>query len=145
MRPKKLKKLKSLEWQDPMIFRSPIDYCLCLTEKAFFDELKRLKIPKDVRPSYAKNADAIIHFFSLPNSIGEIAIINLSTSVDKYSELELYALLMHEGVHLWQRICEYVGEETPSAEFEAYAIQTIALNLMKSYKKMKEEIEIQNR
>lgn len=40
---------------------------------------------------------------------------------------------MHEAVHIWQEMREKIGERFPSAEFEAYAIQRIAQNLMHSF------------
>ena len=41
--------------------------------------------------------------------------------------------LVHEAVHIWQAMCEEIGEESPSAEFEAYSIQAITRSLWRAY------------
>jgi hypothetical protein len=43
--------------------------------------------------------------------------------------LQVYGLLLHEAVHIWQRIKILMGEKEPSIEFEAYSIQRIAQDL----------------
>lgn len=50
---------------------------------------------------------------------------------------QVYGLLVHEAVHVWQRIMEYIGESKPSDEFMAYGIQAIAQELMFAYKEAK--------
>jgi hypothetical protein len=42
-------------------------------------------------------------------------------------------LLVHEATHVWQHICESIGETKPSVEFEAYAMQSIVSNLLTAY------------
>jgi hypothetical protein len=42
--------------------------------------------------------------------------------------------LLHEAVHVWQALREEIGEEKPSHEFEAYAIQGISSELMRAYR-----------
>lgn len=48
---------------------------------------------------------------------------------------EIYALLAHEAVHIWQAVREAMFEESPSSEFEAYSIQAIARDLFFEYEK----------
>ncbi len=38
--------------------------------------------------------------------------------------------LIHESVHVFQKICEVLSEECPSDEFEAYTIAYIATTLL---------------
>ena len=47
--------------------------------------------------------------------------------------------LVHEAVHIWQNLCEYIGEENPSKEFEAYTIQNITQRLFDAYKQALEQ------
>ena len=42
---------------------------------------------------------------------------------------QIHGLLLHEAVHIWQRIKTLMGEKEPSIEFEAYSIQRIAQDL----------------
>lgn len=44
-------------------------------------------------------------------------------------------LLVHEATHVWQDVRGGIGEDRPSSEFEAYAVQNIAANLFKAYEK----------
>lgn len=44
-------------------------------------------------------------------------------------------LLIHEATHIWQDIREGIGEEKPSSEFEAYAMQNISAELFAAYEK----------
>lgn len=39
------------------------------------------------------------------------------------------SVLIHEAVHAWQHICEFLNEEAPGGEIEAYAVQTIAMGM----------------
>lgn len=65
-----------------------------------------------------------------------LAIICLKEGIE-LTTIEAYSLLVHEAVHLWQAHCEYIGEEKPGDEIEAYAIQKIATELMKEYTRLK--------
>jgi len=49
------------------------------------------------------------------------------------SKEDILDTAIHESVHVFQKLCEYIGEETPSAEFEAYTIANIAKTLMKEF------------
>lgn len=49
--------------------------------------------------------------------------------------LNTAALLVHEAAHVWQDICEGIGEARPSSEFEAYALQNIVEDLFTAYEK----------
>jgi len=44
-------------------------------------------------------------------------------------------LLVHEAVHVWQDLCEGIGEHAPSSEFEAYTVQHISAELFRAYEK----------
>jgi hypothetical protein len=106
---------------------------LCLSQGEFDRELKRLKVPSDI--PYIKNSwsSATVHKLDGPNS-GFIAIVALGDIVKSLELEQVYALLVHEAVHLWQWQCELIGEDTPSKEFKAYGIQAISQELMFAYK-----------
>jgi len=44
--------------------------------------------------------------------------------------------IIHESVHVWQFMMEYVQEETPGIEQEAYTIEYISRELMLQYQKL---------
>lgn len=41
--------------------------------------------------------------------------------------------ILHESVHVWQAIMDYMGEDNPGVEAEAYTIEYIAKQLMLRY------------
>ena len=42
-------------------------------------------------------------------------------------------VIVHEANHVWQRYRAYIGEHAPSKEFEAYAVESLAVNLLTAY------------
>lgn len=130
----KPKKPKPLEWLDRSLLTSPYCYALCLSEDAFKAEMKSLGVPNERRGGWiaTPQADATLHYLENQKTSGLAAIICLRAN-DKELE-QVYSLLVHEAVHLWQVIKEHIGEDSPAKEQEAYAIQRIAQSLMYSYK-----------
>ena len=53
--------------------------------------------------------------------------------VEDMDGIEIAATLCHEAVHVWQAMCDHIGERRPADEQSAYAIQNIALYLMRQY------------
>lgn len=126
---------KGLEWLDRSLLTSPYCYALCLSEKAYKKELKSLGVPKNERDAWISTpqADATLHYFEPTPKSGHFAIVCLKAR-DGVELEQVYAILVHEAVHLWRVIREHIGEHSPAAEEEAYAIQRIAQSLMYSYK-----------
>lgn len=120
-------------WLDRTLFVCPIYYTLCTTEKDFQRELKRLDVDRQSWPAFmaSKTANASVHF--LENEGKTCAIVCIAP-IDR-DPVEVAGLLVHEAVHIWQEARDDVGERSPSSEFEAYAIQHIAQNLMAEYRR----------
>lgn len=72
-------------------------------------------------------------------SDGAYAVVQLGDTSER-KLIEIYGLLLHEAVHVWQKVKKLMGEKEPSSEFEAYSIQAIAQDLFKMY----EESEIRH-
>lgn len=120
-------------WADRALIVSPIVYALCTSEKQFKKYLKKIGIT-DGNPFLLNGANATVHFFEVDGDHHAIVCIGDASEV---SEIQANMLLVHESVHIWQRIKELMGEDSPSAEFEAYAIQRISQNLIYAYKDLK--------
>ena len=56
------------------------------------------------------------------------AIVQMGDTSERTS-VEIHGLLLHEAVHIWQRVKQRMNERDPSTEFEAYSIQAIAQDL----------------
>ncbi len=65
---------------------------------------------------------------------GAYAVVQLGDTSER-NLIEVYGLLLHEAVHVWQKVKKLMGEKEPSSEFEAYSIQAIAQDLLKCMKK----------
>lgn len=63
---------------------------------------------------------------------GKHCIVQLGEVAGR-SLLQVHSLLLHEAVHVWQRVKALMGEKEPSIEFEAYSIQRIALDLFSTF------------
>ncbi|WP_312057039.1 hypothetical protein [Acinetobacter courvalinii] len=63
---------------------------------------------------------------------GTYAVVQLGDTSGR-DVIEVYGLLLHEAVHVWQRVKTLMGEREPSSEFEAYSIQAIAQDLFEMY------------
>ena len=108
----------------------PYYYRLCITEKDFNKELKRLKITP-TKFLATPTANATCHFFDNNNKKNMVIVCLGETK--NHSLIEIYGLLIHEAVHIWQGACELIGEHNPGIETEAYCIQSIAQELISSY------------
>ncbi len=128
------KKLRAL-WLDRCALQLPYCYRLCVTEKDFHKELKRLKVARNVWPPFltTTHANASCHFFE-DGDVGFCAIICLPKAAKKTQTKDaIYGLLVHEAMHLWRACKENIGERNPSEELEAYAMQRISQNLIWSW------------
>ncbi|MEI1685502.1 hypothetical protein V8P93_11885 [Acinetobacter baumannii] len=75
-----------------------------------------------------EGAAAQVDFYS----DGAYAVVQLGDTSER-KLIEIYGLLLHEDVHIWQKVKKLMGEKEPSSEFEAYSIQAIAQDLFKMY------------
>ena len=71
----------------------------------------------------SNDCDAQVNFYN-DDSLAIVQIKECERSL-----IEVHGLLLHEAVHIWQRIKQRMNERDPSTEFEAYSIQAIAQNL----------------
>ncbi|MFX5618428.1 hypothetical protein ABTD69_17785, partial [Acinetobacter baumannii] len=73
-------------------------------------------------------ADAQVSTFS----DGAYAIVQIGDTEDK-DQIQVYGLLLHEAVHIWQIVKRRMGEREPSVECEAYSIRAIAQDLFEMF------------
>jgi len=106
---------------------APFSISLFTSKKKFKKELKRIKAPKGL-VFIVDGGDATTHF------IGSHCIVCIKKyKKTKWSKSQIHCLLVHEAVHLWQEVRSHIGEDNPSAEFEAYSIQQLSQNLIDAY------------
>lgn len=122
--------MKDIEYIDrPNSFPSPY-IGICISEKAFKKELKRLKVPDDVPWIKTPQADATLHWLVKEGRLTGIVCLRVRKGIEHN---QIVSLLVHESVHIWQEIRTSIGELNPSAEFEAYTIQHFSQKLIYAY------------
>lgn len=129
--------MSKVEWLDRSLLVCPY-FCLCLNEKAYKQALKRMKVPRDHWGPFLQthHAHATTHY--LEKGDGSLACIVCMGSTEGRDIPTVHGLLVHEAVHIWQQYREFIGEKSPSSEFEAYSIQWISRMLIESYLKQTE-------
>lgn len=111
---------------------NPVDTFLCTRKKKLAKTLKKVGILEI--PDFTLNgSDAATHFFER-NDGRNVAVVCI-TPKKKYTKEQHLSLLVHEATHVWQAIKDLIGEQYPSSEFEAYAIQGISEQLMSMFDK----------
>lgn len=125
-----------MRWCDRALLFAPYHFGLCLSESQYHRELRRMKLPRDQWPSFLLNehSNATTHFFVKGSTRAAIVCLGSTKNVTRE---QVYSLLVHEAVHIWQECRASIGEKFPSPEFEAYSIQSISQGLMLAYAKAK--------
>lgn len=113
----------------PCFYRSPfghVSYALVRNQKQLNKASQTSK-----HPFLELGGAAQCSYFEINGK--HVAIVEVGDSLGR-SDVEIYGLIAHEAVHVYQRIVERMGEGKPSKEFEAYSIQRICVDLFDSYK-----------
>jgi len=118
-----------MTWLDRTLIRGDF-LCLCTTEAEFVKELKRTKVASPWPKWIEDDALATTHY--IVTGKGNRATIVCMTD-KKMDGIPAASLLVHEAVHVVQEYFRYIGEESPSIEIQAYAIQEVAGQLMYAY------------
>lgn len=104
---------------------------LCTTEAQYQYEMRRLDIKSPGPWIGNAQSDATTH--EMRNSKGEQVFIVCLGDCSEVEGIQIAALLVHEAVHVVQSFFESIGEDRPSSEFEAYAVQHVSQQLMYEY------------
>jgi hypothetical protein len=125
--------MKRSLWMDRDLMLGPY-LALCLTQAQYNQAMADLDI-KDPGPMVKNGySHATTHFAESPK--GDLcAVVALSDTAGR-TGIEIAGLLVHEAVHVWQWHHERIGEDAPSHEFEAYAVQIISQRLMWRYQEL---------
>ena len=106
----------------------PVKVAFCPDEAAWARLMKRMG--PESTPYPPPTSGAACTAFEDPKG-DRIVVVTIGDQIE--DSVELVCALVHEAVHVWQRICEHIREEEPGWEPEAYAIQHITKGLLKAY------------
>lgn len=119
-------------WCDRALWQCRYSYGLCLSEKDYNREMRKMKVPSGTQgPWISDGANATTHFLEHPD--GHKAAIVCMDANGSLTGVQVAALLVHEAVHIWQQHRKFIGESEPGDESEAYAIQALSQRLMEAY------------
>ena len=104
--------------------------CLCLSEKEYRAALQHLDI-EEVGAWVKDGADATAHYMRTAD--GRTSVVVCLKGHAERTPVQVAAMLVHEAVHIWQYYCDDMGERSPGAEQEAYAIQNLSQTLMEEF------------
>ena len=105
---------------------------LVLSEGEFDTTIAELGIEKDDPngPRWSSLGNNWGLVWPLEMEDGPVWLVGLGAAVPLGS---IPSTLVHESVHVWQGYREYIGEDRPSKEFEAYSVEGIFSELMRQF------------
>jgi hypothetical protein len=120
-----------MKWLDRRIAAPGPYLSLVLSQEEFDAALRHCGVREKLKWRGLDNSEALSTI--LRNKRRELVCVVSICPHEKRSHIEIAGLLVHEAVHVWQEYAKSIGEQTPGVEQEAYAIQSIAQELMAEY------------
>lgn len=124
----KNKRANKAGWCTAPLVPCPVYYGLFASEELFKKKMKELKVSPHSEWLGAGDAGCVHPLKNPDNDMVLMVAIRPTETREKAFEV-----IAHEAVHVWQFIKEYLGEDEPSREFEAYSIESIYTALTAEY------------
>lgn len=118
-----------MKWLGRETVRAP-HLLLCLSEKEYLRAAKHCGVAQPFA-WLGVGAAATCHTWEKQGKL--ICVVCLRPPSDDADPIHIACSLVHESVHVFQELCESIGETNPSPEFEAYSIERISEQLMREY------------
>jgi hypothetical protein len=118
-------------WLDRRIAAPGPYLTLCLSEAEYEAAMRDLKCKHYGSWISTLQASATTHHLNNPD--GNLCSVVCLNDYQGRNAIEVAGLLVHEAVHVWQEYCDWYGEKTPGREQEAYAVQSIAQELLAEF------------
>lgn len=119
-----------MKWLDRRIAAPGPFLCLCLSEADFLKAARHCNLSDPGPWMKADTAHATTHYWECE---GQLTCIVTMRDWEKRNGIEIAGLLIHEAVHVCQKYFERIGEVRTGAEQEAYAVQSVAQELMAEF------------
>lgn len=114
----------------------PAYFGFCPDKKAWKREMKRIGIKHHPYPDGDATCSVFHNAVERDATIGKtIILVTIGDHIDANDHLGIIGLIVHEATHVWQFIREDAGEDEPSKEIDAYAMQNIVMSLIDAYSK----------
>ncbi len=123
--------MTKVTWLDRRVAHPGPYLTLALSEAEYKAAFRHLKLAPEGPWIRTPQAHATAHY--AVRTDGRQAVVVCLSAWEGRNPIEVAGLLVHEAVHIWQEYAAWVGEIRPGAEQEAYAIQSIAQELMAEF------------
>lgn len=117
-------------WLDRKTVQSPYP-TLCLSAEEFAAAARHCQIMPAHDWLDPDRHMATTHDWRLRDKL--VCVVCLHPDAMGANPIQVACTLVHEAVHVFQRLCDSIGEVAPSREFEAYSIERIAEELMREF------------
>lgn len=119
-----------MNWLGRETVRAPY-MTLCMSEAEYLKVVKHCNVKNPAR-WLAPTSTACVHYWE--QGAKTICVVCLSPdATTDFDPITVASMLVHEAVHVFQYLCESIGEKSPGIEFEAYSIQRISEQLLREY------------
>lgn len=125
-----------MKWLDRHTVRAP-HIALCLSDKDFKKAARHCKLTDPGEWIDTTRQKAVVHIWENGGQL--TCVVCLNPDARRADPIEVACTLVHESVHIFQRLCQSIGETDPSMEFEAYSIERISEALMREFVRQTQE------
>lgn len=112
---------------------------LCLSEQEFVAAAKHCDITSPGEWMDEDRHKAVTHTWGLKNG-RMVCVVCLSPKWPDADPVDVACTLVHEAVHVVQRLCDSIGEGEPGREFEAYAVERVSEQLMREFSRRQKQL-----
>lgn len=120
-----------MKFCDSRLMRCHVKYGACFSADQLIAGMQKIGIDDD-GSDFPKTEFAMTITARHPKSGKPVVFVCLNMQKNR-REKDAIATMIHEAVHVWQENRQYIAEEKPAAEQEAYCIEQIAINLIAQY------------
>lgn len=116
--------LHGVQWCNPGHF--PFSYGYCASKK----DWKRLMRHLNAKEPYPSDKDSDARMTTLQSKHGITMIVSFSEHAHDFDPITITGLIVHECIHIWQELQQFIGETDPGWEMEAYTVQAIYCEML---------------
>lgn len=121
-----------MRWLSRDTVRAP-HLLLCLSEAEYKRAVRHCSVPEPDKWLDQDRQVACVHTWDKGGHL--TCIVCLSPGSLEQDPVDVILTLVHEAVHVFQRLCDSIGEGSPSREFEAYSVERIAETLILEFRR----------
>lgn len=118
-------------WLDRDTVRAPF-MTMCLSEQEYLAVAAHCEVAHPDRWLDEARQVACVHTWEQGGSLTCVVCLHPDALI-AVDPIQVAGTLVHEAVHIFQRLCDSIGESQPSNEFEAYSIERISGELMREF------------